>query len=209
MDVTDFAHVGTVVSVACNGEETEFVRVTLEGIQGDVHACRSYIPHHGERWQAWWDNCLKDTLFFNWRSWIAISAEERSRLAESLEMPEIKPGGLGENFVFSGIPAFSKLPPGAHLCIYDNNDRPVCILLVQDQNFPCTKTAKHLYDTHGCTMEKSAFGRAFKKQAENLRGTMGLVLYPGGRTAIVRPGDTVKVWLPVNAHHIYRTEPIG
>lgn len=206
MDVTEFAHEGTVDSVSVNGVTADRVVIKHYGIKGDDHARedRSYIPQHGEPWQAWWHESMKGTVFFNWRTWTAISAEERNNLAGRLGMEEIKPGGLFENFVFSGIPGFSKLPPGTHLIIYNDKDAPMCVLVVHDQNFPCTKTAKHLYDSHGCTGVKSEFASTFKEQGKDLRGIMGYVVWPGdSASAVVTPGNKVRVWLPVNAHHKY------
>lgn len=206
MDVTEFAYEGTVESVSVNGTERDHVIIESFGIRDDEHARqdRSYVPRHGEPWQAWWNESMKGTTFFNWRSWTAISAEERNDLAGRLGIGEIKPGGLFENFVFSGIPGFSKLPPGTHLVMTDDTDEPACVLVIHDQNFPCAKTAKHLYDTHGCTGVKSEFARTFKEQGEDLRGVMGFVIWPGdSSSAVIMPGNKVKVWLPVNAHHQY------
>lgn len=204
MDVKVFAHQGKVAELAINGEPVDRLVMTRFGPEGDKHAERSgqYVPRHGEPWQAWWEGMPDKPVMFDWRSWVAISLEDRARLAQLLDMGEIRTGGLWENFVFSGIPHFSKLPPGARLCIFNAEEVQVCQLMVVDQNFPCSKTAKHLHQTHGLT--RTSFTPDFREHAKNLRGVMGFVTYPGepAARATILPGYDVRVWLPVNAHHV-------
>lgn len=163
-----------------------------DGIVGDRHWGSSFL---GVRDQAALKFGLTKGLpTLNMRQWSAISAEEMTDLSVDLGIKNISRGILGENLVISGIPNFTKLPPGTQLFFKSpSGDLRSTILFVTAENKPCSTVANEVYKA---TADHTA-GRDFVKKAMGHRGLVGIIVAGG----IVKEGDIVMVAIP--AQKIY------
>ena len=179
--------IGTVESLAINGEPVEHIRFNLNGPLNDVHAgfSRSLSGHDGAYIRT--SDLEKGHSVFNWRSWTGLSVEELDYVESAIGYP-IPIGCLLENIVFSGIPEFSQIAPTSRL-VFPRRGKNQAILTVWEENGPCKTVGERLEQHHGVSGLKTDF----IKHAQQKRGVMGFVLAEG----IVSVGDAVKLYPPV------------
>lgn len=134
----------------------------------------------------------------NHRQFSAISMEELAEIRTRMDLPNPIPlGYLCENLVVSGIPKFTRLPPGTmllfqrtqfHGTLMDKGIR-TAVLLIQKENTPCIfpgeAIQKHFPDIPGLASR-------FPKAAMARRGVVGSVYCSG----YIHTGDTVIAKIP-------------
>ncbi len=161
-------------------QKADRLSLTLAGIPGDRHA--GFHKAAGAREKALY---AKGTPIANHRQWSALSSEELELIAKGMGLAQVEPEYLGANFVFSGIPDFTKLPSLTRLRIGKAPNQAT--LIVYEENEPCRFPQE--------AMEKAGIevpGQSFVKAAYRKRGLVGWV----EKGARVLPGDPVEVFVP-------------
>lgn len=161
---TDFATTGV-----------EWLHLTYAGIPGDVHEGLTRKSGAREPWYP------RGTPMRNERQVSLLSREELNAVAETLAIPDLDPAWIGGNFVFSGLPAFSTLPPRTLLMFPSG-----AAIRVDGDNGPCRASGRGIV-RHIPERPDLEFG--FVKAAKHRRGLVGWV----EREGEVRVGDTVSV----------------
>lgn len=123
----------------------------------------------------------RGTTIRNVRQFSVLSAEDLARIAEKMEVEEIRPEWLGATLVVEGIPDFTHVPPSSRL------QGPDGVTLVIDmENRPCVLPAA-VIDTH-----LPGTGKRFKPAAKGLRGVTAWVEREGQLSV----GDTLRLAIP-------------
>jgi hypothetical protein len=153
----------------------------LDGIEGDRHAGFERLSGGREKKQY-----PKGTRIRNNRQWSAVSIEEMKRVANTMQLDEVKPEWIGANLLISGIEDLSLLPSMSLIKLFhENEEGPV--LVIFGQNKPC------MHPHH--VMEEAlaqSIAVPFTKAAVQYRGLVGWVEKPG----TARLGDRVEIWVP-------------
>lgn len=180
---------GRVTGLCVNGEPTERLLFDWDGPAHDKHSGYTRAISGHDRAYKETSDLKKGDLVFNWRSWTGIASEEILEVEKEIGY-NIPPGCLLENITFSGIPAFSELPPTSRLVFPERYEWSQAILAVWEQNAPCHGVGKRLEEHH----QLPGLSPRFIKAALRKRGLMGFVL----RYGIVDIGDEVLVYPPVS-----------
>ena len=160
-------------------EEKDALEFTIAGIPGDRHA--GYDRPSGGREKKLYP---RGTRIRNNRQWSAVSVEELTEIAKSMNLPAIKPEWLGANMLISGIPSLSTLPAISMLKIFSGEtEGPV--LVIYCQNRPCIYPHQAMEEIMGHQIETQ-----FTKAAKETRGLVGWVEKPG----TAHRGDRLEVW---------------
>jgi MOSC domain-containing protein YiiM len=152
------------------------VRLLFAGIEGDCH---------GGLTRASDSRMLKQfkpgTEVRNARQVSILSVEELADIAQSMNVPEVKPAWVGANLVTRGIPDLTLLPPSTRLQFPSG-----ATIAIDNENLPCRYPAeviaKHYPDP----------SMGFVKAATHKRGVVGWV----EREGVVNTGDAIMLWLP-------------
>ncbi len=165
-----------------------------EGVRGDRHG--------GTRLSDVRDKVLKaigvgkEVPTANVREFTAVAAEELQEVGATMGAPGPLPYGLlGENLVISGVPSFSRLPPGTLLSFSKPGTDPPAhrkaVLAVWEENNPCAIPHDNI-TAHFRRLGHADFhpARSFQRAAYGCRGINGFVFCSGK----IKPGDTVTVW---------------
>jgi len=124
-------------------------QVTKWGIPGD--------RHYGET------RVSKGQVVPNSRPITVVGADGTREASRKLGVPDIPPGGLGENFLVEGLGDLGGMTGGDEIHVLDEAGNPKVILLVGEQNKPCSnlmiyhkQMVKALMGKRGvlCTVEK-------------------------------------------------------
>ena len=110
----------------------------------------------------------KGTEIRNARQLSMLSEEELAAIAAEMGVPEIRPEWTGANILFSGIPDFTMIPPGARL-IFESG----AAVAVDMENGPCRHVGAVIDGAH------PGRGGAFSRVAQGRRGVCGWVERPG------------------------------
>jgi len=123
----------------------------------------------------------KGTEIRNVRQISALSSEELKQIEHEMKIDVVQPEWVGANIIFSGIPAFSKVPPSSRL-IAENGTA----LVVDMENAPC-KFPGDIIDQH-----VPGKGELFPKAALDRRGVTMWVEREGELSL----GDTLRLHVP-------------
>lgn len=167
-------------------ERVEKLGLTLAGIPGDRHS--GFHKAAGARETNLYK---KGTPIANHRQWSAVSAEELLVIAHRMELDEVLPEFLGANFVFSGIPGLTSLPPFSRIRIGKQPHQAT--LVVYEENKPC-KYPQEAMEKAGLEVQ----GKPFPQAAQGRRGLVGWV----EKASRVNVGDPVEIWVPEWANHL-------
>ncbi len=127
----------------------------------------------------------------NYRECSAVSAEELAEIAEAMGVPSVPFGCLGENLVVSGIPRFSRLPPGTLLLFRKPGGPPrTAAIAVWRENHPCLAPGEAVRARHPHV--PGTVASLFPKAAAGRRGVVGSVYCSG----YVHAGDEVVAKVP-------------
>ncbi len=108
---------------------------------------------------------------------ITVVGDDGSRDAcERLGIPNIPPGGLGENILCEGMGDLSEMGPGDEIHVLSESGAPKVILFVREQNPPCSSLM--------------IYHKQMPKELMGKRGVLCTVLQEGD----VQTGDTV-AWI--------------
>jgi MOSC domain-containing protein YiiM len=140
-------------------EQHESAQVTKWGIPGDRHYGETRVSH--------------GRVVPNNRPITVVGADGTRAACEKLGVPNIPPGGIGENILAEGLGDLSEMTDGDQIHILDQGGEPKVILHVRKQNDPCANLM--IYHKQ---MVKELMGR---------RGVLCTVLLEGE----VRVGDTI------------------
>lgn len=156
----------------------EFVRVTLEGFEGDRHAGLTYLsggrtPHFP-----------RGTVIRNTRQVSILSAEELDEVAVALGVPAVTPESMGANLLLRGIPALTLLPPSTRLFFPGE-----AVLVVEGENLPCTTAGAEVQKLYP---DVARITTRFPDAALHKRGVVAWV----ERAGIITTGDEVRVEIP-------------
>lgn len=160
------------------------------GIKGDRHAGRRLMDVREYELKEF--GFLKDMEIANYREFSAISVEELAVVTQGMHLTKPLPFGLlGENIVISGIPDFSKIPPGSLMFFKKSNEMiRTAVLAVWRKNEPC-----HLPANEIKIRVPGLAGRVvteFKSWAQGRRGLVGSVYCSG----TIHKGDSVIIKIP-------------
>ena len=123
----------------------EQLSLAYEGIPGDLHAGLTRKSGAREPWYP------RGTPMRNERQVSLLSREELNAVAQTLVIPDLDPAWIGGNFVFSGVPAFSALPPRT-LLLFPSG----AAIRVDGDNGPCRASGR----CSVCTMASRTCWRA-------------------------------------------------
>jgi hypothetical protein len=155
-------------------EAVEVLRLTYEGIPGDVHAGLTRKSGAREPWYP------RGTPMRNDRQLSILSREELAEVAAALELDELPPQWIGGNLMLSGIGSLSLVPPRSLLTFPSG-----AAIRVDGDNGPCRASGRAI----AARAERPALEFAFVKAAMHKRGLVGWV----EREGEIRPGDWVKL----------------
>jgi hypothetical protein len=132
---------------------------------------------------------------FNVRQWSAVSQEELDETAKLMGIPSIDHGLLGENLIVSGIPKFTRLPPGTQFFFKGpNGELRSTILFVYGENAPCHIPGDAIQARH---KDKQGLKTSFIKNAKHRRGLVGFVVGSG----FIKEGDTIFAEIPYQEYY--------
>jgi hypothetical protein len=127
---------------------------------------------------------------FNTRQWSAVSQAELNETAKHMGISNIEHGLLGENLIVTGIPGFSRLPPGTLLFFKSQKgELRTTILSVFGENSPCYISGDIIQARHP---DQQNLTLSFINNAKHRRGLMGFIIGSG----IIKAGDTIIVEVP-------------
>ncbi len=155
---------------------TDRVKVTYSGFEGDSHATLTRASCVRVRQQY-----AKGTEIRNVRQISILSAEELTQVADTMEIPEIKPEWVGANLLLEGIPDLTLIPPSTRL-IFEGG----AALVIDMENGPCRFPAEIIEGHH------PGRGMRFPKAALNRRGVTAWV----EREGEIGEGDAIDVHIP-------------
>lgn len=159
-------------------DERSCIQAELDGIVGDAHRSISRSCWSG-------DKQSEGTVRRNERQWSAVSIEELSDIADTMDLAgTLTPTELGANLCISGIAQLSRLPKGTILKFPSGAE-----LVVVEYNPPCHDMGKKLADSHATRSGTALESTAFPKAAKLTRGVVGVVDVAGEICA----GDEVVV----------------
>lgn len=172
---------GVVIGVSCDGEHkfSKPPRASIKlieglGVEGDAHL--GVTVQHLSR-------IKRDPATPNLRQVHLIHAELHDELrAKGFA---VDPGDMGENVTTRGVDLLG-LPVNARLHL-----GPTAIVEVKGLRNPCFQLDNFQAGLMAATLDRDADGNLIRKA-----GIMGIVI-AGGE---IRPGDTIRVELPVGAH---------
>lgn len=144
------------------GKETHpQATITRFGIPGD--------RHYGETRMS------RGRAIPNNRPITIVGVEGVRDACERLGIPQVPPGGLGENMLVEGLGDLSEIGPGDQVRVLDENGEPNVVFEVYKQNDPCVNL--------------QIYHKGMVKELYGKRGLLCTVLVEG----TVRVGDTVDV----------------
>jgi hypothetical protein len=163
------------------------VSVLFTGFEGDQHAgitrkSDSRTPHYP-----------RGTEIRNDRQVSIVSVEDLRRIAQKMDLPEVRAEWLGANVLTEDIPNLSLLPPGTHF-FFDGG----VVLVITAENMPCKNPGGVIQTAYG----RERLQELFPNQAKHLRGLVANVEKPG----MIRQGETIRIEVPVQVE--YRPEPL-
>lgn len=130
-------------------EQHESARITTWGIPGD--------RHYGET------RVSRGKVVPNNRPITVVGADGTREACKKLGVPDIPPGGLGENILAEGLGDLSAVTTGDEIHILGEDGEPKVVLQVGKQNDPCSnlmiyhkQMVKELMGKRGvlCTVER-------------------------------------------------------
>jgi hypothetical protein len=145
------------------------IECTLEGIVGDRHF--GFTKPAGVREPDY----ERGTIIRNNRQFSALSQEELTKIAASLQVPKIEAEWLGANILLEGMEEFTQLPPLSRL-VFDGG----AVLRVFGANQPCRYPGDVIQSHYPDHPRLSA---DFVRNAMQCRGIVGWVEHPGTITA--------------------------
>jgi hypothetical protein len=151
------------------------IELDFDGIVGDYH--HGSTRKSGGR-EPWYE---RGTVMRNERHVSILSQEELAQIAADLKLDVLDAGRIGANFVTSGIPDLSRIPPRTQFFFPSG-----AVIRIDGYNAPCKISGKSLQNAHG-DREDIEFG--FVKAAKSSRGVVGWVERPG----IIKIDDEIKV----------------
>ncbi|MEM7208602.1 MAG: sulfurase [Pseudomonadota bacterium] len=163
-------------SVDLTSGRVDQATVTYGGFVGDAHfgltreSCVRVAQQYNE-----------GTEIRNVRQISILSVEEMQGIAETMEIPELKPEWVGANLSIWGIPKLTELPPSARL-IFDGG----ASLVVDMENGPCKYPGDIVEKFH------PGHGRRFTAAAMGRRGITAWV----EREGIIKNGAKVTLHIP-------------
>ena len=159
-------------------EARQEVLLTLEGIEGDRHAGLTMLAGGRTR------HFEKGMEIRNTRQVSIVSENEMGDIAESIDVPEVRPEWVGANLCIDGVADLTALPAGTRLFFAQGPS-----LVIDEENMPCTGPGDVLQANYP---ERAGLASIFPKMAIGKRGLVGWVEYGG----VIEPGDEVVVQLP-------------
>jgi hypothetical protein len=154
------------------------LKLTFDGIPGDLHAGRTRRSGSREPWYS------RGTEMCNERQISLVSEEELAAIAADMDLAAIEAGWIGANVLVAGIPRFTMLPPRTRLVFAGG-----AVVRVDGDNAPCRLAGeaigRHVPDREGLDL-------LFPKAGRRRRGLVGFVERPG----VIRPGEEVIAHLP-------------
>ena len=127
----------------------------------------------------------KGTEIRNTRQISALSHEELSLIANTMQIESLSPEWVGANLVVEGLPDFSKLPPSSRLIVPNGT-----ALVVDMENAPC-RFPGNIIEQH-----LPGSGKLFPKAAIDKRGVTLWV----ERTGTLSIGDKLTLHIPPICH---------
>lgn len=176
---------GKVEGVFRTGSEERFetfpadaLELTFKGIPGDRHS--GFTRRSGAR-EPWYP---RGTEMCNERQISLLSVEELRLIAERMALPEILPEWIGGNFLLSGLPNLTRIPPRTRL-VFEGG----AVVRVDGENLPCRSAGAGVGANYP---DREGLDLLFPKEARGLRGLVGYVEKPG----TVRAGEGVTAHIP-------------
>ncbi len=154
------------------------LELTFEGLPGDLHA--GFTRRSGSR-EPWYP---RGTEMCNERQISILSVEELRQIAERMALAEVRAEWLGANFLISGLPRLTRIPPRTRLVFGGG-----AVIRVDGDNLPCRTAGEAVAANYP---EREGLDLAFPKEARGLRGLVGFVEKPG----TVGVGETVVAHIP-------------
>ncbi|MGN6469687.1 MAG: MOSC domain-containing protein [Rhizobiaceae bacterium] len=154
--------------------------LSFEGIDGDFH--RGHTRRSGGR-EPWYP---RGTEMRNERQLSIVAPDELARVAEAMELAEVKPEWIGANILLAGVPLLSMLPRGTKLFFAGG-----VTLKIDGQNAPCKVSGRSIAENAGMA-DIAADALLFPQVAKRLRGLVAWVEKPGR----IVSGEAVMLRLP-------------
>ncbi|MBT1156268.1 molybdenum cofactor sulfurase [Aminobacter anthyllidis] len=159
---------------------TDALRLTFEGIIGDVHSGHTRRSGGREPWYP------RGTEMRNERQLSIVAPDELAIVAERMGLAEIKPEWIGANLLLDGVPMLSMLPAGTMLFFKGG-----VTIKIDGQNAPCRIAGRSIAE-HAGMADHDAGSLMFPKVSRRLRGLVGWVEKPG----MIAAGEEVSVRVP-------------
>lgn len=163
-------------SVGLESHQSDSVKVTYGGFEGDAHSgvtrlsCGRVVAQYP-----------RGTEIRNSRQLTVISVHELHEIATRMGIPEVKPEWIGANIVLDGVHNVTKIPPSSRI-IFEGG----VSLVVDMENGPCIHPGKVIERFH------PGIGAAFVKAALGRRGVTAWVERDGN----LRKGESFQVHSP-------------
>lgn len=159
----------------------------FSGFERDQHAgitrkSDSRTPHYP-----------RGTEIRNDRQVSIVSIEDLQRIAQKMDLPEVRAEWLGANVLIEGIPNLSLLPAGTRFFFEGG-----AVLVITAENMPCKNAGGMIQNAY----RQEGLQELFPNRAMHLRGLVAYVEKP----ATIRQGETVQVEVPAQVD--YRPEPL-
>lgn len=152
----------------------DVLRLTYEGIPGDVHSGLTRKSGAREPWYR------RGTPMRNDRQLSMLAEEEMAEVAATLGLTALPAEWIGGNLLLAGIPSFSLVPPRSLLMFPSG-----AAIRVDGDNGPCRASGGEIASRTG----RPELEFAFVKAANHKRGLVGWV----EREGEIRAGDVVKL----------------
>lgn len=149
------------------------LELTFEGIPGDRHAGMTRKSGGREPWYP------RGTEMCNERQVSILSGVELSRIADLMELDEIRPEWIGGNIILSGIANLTRLPPRTRL-VFESGT----VIRIDGDNLPCRFAGEAIASNYP---DREGLDLLFPKKARGLRGLVGYIEKPG----VIAPGEAV------------------
>lgn len=156
----------------------ESLELTFDGIPGDRHAGVTRKSGGREPWYP------RGTEMCNERQISMLSPVELSRIAELMELDEVRPEWIGGNIVLSGISNLTRLPPRTRV-VFEGG----AVIRVDGDNLPCRFAGEAIASNYP---GREGLDLLFPQKARGLRGLVGYVEKPGA----IRVGEAVTAHVP-------------
>jgi hypothetical protein len=157
-------------------QNCDTVSLLFSGPEGDCHTGLTRLSD-SRTLQTY----SRGTPIRNVRQITIVSVEELADIAAAMGLVYINPAWLGANFVTSGIPDLTLLPPSSRLQFSSG-----ATLVIDTENLPCRQVASIIEQHHA---DK---GHLFVKAATHKRGLTAWVECEGS----VSVGNNIKIFIP-------------